>query len=143
VIDAMADQAFLGIGWRFPVQVEGPAGGGQVRRIATSAYEESIEEAMRLILGTARGERLMRPDFGSELHRLVFAPNTTATAGLAIFYVQQALRKWEPRVVLLAVDANPNPEPGKEAELLITVSYKVIATNNERNLVYPFYLVAQ
>lgn len=129
----MADQAFLGIGWRFPVQVT-----GQVRRIATSAAEQSIEEAIRLILGTTRGERLMRPDFGSDLQRLIFAPNNVATAGLAIFYVQQALKKWEPRIVLLAVDANADPDD--KTLLLVDVSYKVIATNNERNLVYPFYL---
>lgn len=137
----MAEREFLGVGWRFPVQVQAAAGPPVVRRIAISAYEQSIEESIRLVLGTTRGERLMRPDFGSDLHRLAFAPNNAATAGLAIFYVQQALRKWEPRIDLLAVDARPDPDTA--AVLLVDVSYRIIATNNERNLVYPFYLRAE
>ena len=80
----------------------------------------------------------MRPDFGSDLKRLAFSPNNASTAGLAIYYVQQALQKWEPRIDVLEVDANPNAS--NDAELLISIDYKVIATNNTRNLVYPFYL---
>lgn len=127
----MAEQAFLGVGWKFPIQVE-------ANRVAISKYVESIEESIRIILGTSRAERVMRPDFGADLKRLVFSPNNTSTAGLAIFYVQEALRKWEPRIELLNVDANPD---GKDANmLLITVDYRIISTNTEHNLVYPFYL---
>jgi phage baseplate assembly protein W len=132
----MAELSFLGVGWRFPVQVD--AGPGLPGRIAVAAYEQSIEESIRIVLGTARGERLMRPDFGSELKRLVFAANNTATAGLAMFYARKALAKWEPRIELLSVDADPDPE--EPHTLLVKILYKVIATNNERNLVYPFYL---
>ena len=134
----MTEQSFLGAGWRFPLQVD--AGPGRPGRIAMAAYEQSIEESIRIVLGTARGERVMRPDFGSDLKRLVFAPNNASTAGLAIFYATQALRNWEPRIELLGVDANAAPAPDQEHVLLIDVVYKVIATNNERNLVYPFYL---
>lgn len=132
----MAQQSFLGVGWRFPVEVETQV--SQPDRLAVSDYELLIEQSIRIILTTAKGERVMRPDFGCDLKRLVYAPNNTATAGLAIFYVQQALKKWEARIVLLEVDANP--DLSNEARLMISVHYRVVATNNERNLVYPFYL---
>jgi len=132
----MAEQAFLGVGWKFPVQVE--KGDDGKNRVAISRYVGSIEESIRIILGTSRGERVMRPDFGADLKRLVFSPNNTSTAGLAIFYVQEALRRWEPRIELLNVDADPD---GDEANtLLITIDYRIISTNTEHNLVYPFYL---
>jgi len=135
----MAQQSFLGVGWRFPVEVETQV--SQPVRIAVSEYEQLIEESIRIILTTSKGERVMRPDFGSDLKKLVYSPNNTATAGLAIFYVQQALKKWEPRIVLLEVDANPDAD--NEARMLISIHYRIVASNNESNLVYPFYLEAE
>jgi phage baseplate assembly protein W len=132
----LSGKSFLGMCWRFPIDIDRTR--NEPNRIGIAAYEQLIEESIRIILGTNRGERVMRPDFGSQLKRLVFAPNNTATAGLAIHYVQQALTKWEPRIKLLQVDANANPE--EDTILLITVLYKIVATNNQRNLVYPFYL---
>ncbi len=134
----MAAQEFLGIGWRFPIEVD--TAPDHSNRIAVSSYERLIEESIRIILGTSKAERLMRPDFGCDLKRLVFSPNNSSTAGLAIFHVTQALKKWEPRIELLEVDANPDREAANDSTLLISILYKVIATNNERNLVYPFYL---
>jgi uncharacterized protein len=132
----MPEQIFLGVGWRFPVQVAADEDGKE--RIAVSRYVQSVEDSIRIILGTARGERVMRPDFGADLHRLTFSPNNTSTAGLAIFYVQEALQKWEPRIELLDVDAEPYENDANT--LLITVEYKIISMNTEHNLVYPFYL---
>jgi phage baseplate assembly protein W len=132
----MAEHMFLGVGWRFPVQVVTDEDGAE--RIGISKYVQSVEESIRVILGTARGERVMRPDFGADLSRLTFSPNNTSTAGLAIFYVQEALRKWEPRVELLDVDAGPDENDANT--LLITIDYRIISTNTEHNLVYPFYL---
>jgi phage baseplate assembly protein W len=132
----MPEQIFLGVGWRFPVQVAADEDGKE--RIAVSRYVQSVEDSIRIILGTARGERVMRPDFGADLHRLTFSPNNTSTAGLAIFYVQEALQKWEPRIELLDVDAEPDENDANT--LLITVEYKIISMNTEHNLVYPFYL---
>ena len=83
----------------------------------------------------------MRPDFGANLKRLAFSPNNTSTAGLAIFYVQEALKKWEPRIELLNVDANKD---GEDANiLLVTIDYRIVSSNTEHNLVYPFYLGSQ
>ena len=80
----------------------------------------------------------MRPDFGADLNRLVFAPNHTATAGLAMYHVREALQRWEPRIEILSVDANPDEQ--NTERLLIVIEYRIISTNTEHNLVYPFYL---
>ena len=132
----MAERSFLGVGWQFPVSIA--TGPDRITRIAVSAYERSIEEAIRIVLGTSPGERLMRPTFGCDLNRLAFALNNTSTAGLAIFHVREALEKWEPRIELLAVDADPHPEAADT--MLIRIDYRIVATNTVRNLVYPFYL---
>src|SRR5215510_8345309 len=88
---------FLGIGWKFPVQVT-PAG-----RIAQARYEQRIEESIFLILSTARGERVMLPDFGCGIHELVFASNSPGTTALVTQSVRQALSTFEPRIDVLDV----------------------------------------
>jgi phage baseplate assembly protein W len=127
----MNNVGFLGVGLKFPVSVEDG-------KIALSKYEEDIKEAIWIILGTARGERVMRPDFGCDIHELVFALNNTATAGMVIYYVQEALINWEPRIEVLNVDADPDAEEGHK--LNVSIEYRVRKTNNVFNLVYPFYL---
>jgi phage baseplate assembly protein W len=124
---------FLGNGWSFPFRIS-PSGG-----IALSHREFDIDEAIRIILSTAKGERHMRPEFGCGIHDLVFAPNNATTAGLVETYVTEAIGWWEPRVEVLRVDAEPDDE--ERNKLLITVHYRVRATNDQRNLVYPFYLI--
>ncbi len=123
---------FLGVGIKFPFQTD-PGGG-----IALSCYEEDIKESIRIILGTSKGERLMRPDFGCGIHNLVFAPVNTSTEGLIIHHIREALILFEPRLELLKVDVSKDEvDIGK---LLININYKVIRTNNIFNMVYPFYL---
>jgi phage baseplate assembly protein W len=125
-------QNFLGKGWRFPVGVNRNGG------LAMSAYEELIKESIIIILGTAPGERVMRPNFGCDIHDLLFAPNDINTAGLAAHYCVTSLQKWEPRIEAIEADANPSADaPNK---LLIDIKYRVRGTNVTRNLVYPFYL---
>jgi phage baseplate assembly protein W len=125
------EKDFLGIGLRFPFRIE-------EGKLAWSKYEDSIRESVMLILSTALGERVMRPDFGCKLHELVFSPNDTSTASLAIFHVEEALKKWEPRIELIKVDANADKKEGDR--LNISIEYRVISTNTRYNLVYPFYL---
>jgi Bacteriophage baseplate protein W len=130
---------YLGTGWAFPVRVDDNGA------LEMSAYEQNIKESIRIILGTAKGERQMRPDFGCGIHELVFARNDHATAGLAIYHVEQALIRWEPRIELIKVDAAPGVEVTSAAiaagdQLIISIDYRVIATNSIFNLVYPFYL---
>ncbi len=129
----MDDRDFLGSGWAFPFRIS-PSGG-----IALSRHDRDIDEAIRIILGTAKGERHMRPQFGCGIHDLVFAPNNATTAGLVETYVREAIGWWEPRVeVLRVVVDNDNAERN---QILINIFYRIRATNDQRNLVYPFYLI--
>src|SRR4051812_35090734 len=90
-------QSFLGVGWSFPVS---PDASGA---LAIAAYEESVRQAVWIVLGTAKGERAMHPDFGCGIHDLVFEQNTAATAGRVTQSVKQALLAFEPRIDLLDV----------------------------------------
>ena len=123
---------FLGSGWQFPI---GLSENGEV---AIYHEEESIAEAIRIILGTAPGERLMHPDFGCGIHDYLFAPNTVRTAGLIRFHVEEALQRWEPRIDLQEVIAQPAPDD--PAVILLSITYRVKATDSRFNMVYPFYL---
>ena len=123
---------FLGTGWRFPVRLD-PKGG-----IAYSRQERDIEEAVWIILGTAKSERVMLPEFGCGIHDWVFAPVNPATLGQLEHDVSEALKTWEPRIEVLEVKVEEDEdEPHK---VLIRVDYKVLSTNSYANLVYPFYL---
>ena len=122
----------VGSGWRFPLSVDGRGG------IALSSYEKEIEESILIILNTARGERRMRPNFGCGIHDLVFAPNNSSTWSLVAQLVEEALGWWEPRIEVAEVEVRPDLTD--TSRLLIEIKYKIEATNNERNLVFPFYL---
>jgi uncharacterized protein len=123
-------KAFLGVGFAFPPA----AASGD---LATAAYETDIQQSIQIILGTAPGERVMRPDFGAGLKKLIFEPMNTTTAALAQFNVQQALTQWEPRIDQVTVNVTPQPSTGS---LQICIRYRVRSTNTFYNLVYPFYL---
>ena len=122
---------FLGSGWKFPVAV---ANGS----IVASEGEEKIRESILIILGTSKGERVMRPEFGCGINDLVFEVNSTATTTLVAFHVKEALQKWEPRIEVLNVFVAPDDE--KRHQLNIEIDYEVKLTNSKANLVYPFFL---
>lgn len=126
---------FLGRGWKFPIAVD------TTGAIALSAYEDDISEALRIILLTAKGERVMRPDFGASLHDFVFESMSATTIGRLQAAVTDALIKWEPRIQVLGVKVEP--DPGEIGKLLVDIDYRVRATNNRFNLVFPFYLKEQ
>ena len=88
------EQDFLGKGMKFPPEVKN-------NKFSLSGGEELIEQSIITIICTAKGERVMRPDFGCDIHELVFAPNNTSTATLASFHIEEALKKWEPRIIFL------------------------------------------
>lgn len=125
-------KAFLGRGLAFPVALD-PATGA----IAMAQYEEDIRQAIRIILDTDPGERVMRPDFGAGLRALVFEPINTQTLALARHRVEQALVLWEPRIDSVVVTTTAQPAQGLIA---IEVRYRVRSTNTFYNLVYPFFL---
>lgn len=126
------DRAFLGVGWRFPLQVS-PTGA-----IATSSAERKIEESVFLILSTAQRERPMLPRYGCGIHDLVFAPDSPGTVAEVSASVREALVAHEPRIDVLAVDVAA--APGERNVLLIRVDYRVRANNARGNLVYPFFI---
>lgn len=125
----------IGRGWHFPPRLD------QRGTIALTGDEDEIRQAIQIILSTAPGQRVMRPDFGCRIRELVFAPNNEATAGLAARYVGEALAQWEPRIRLERVEAVADTE--NENRLLIFVDYTIVATHSNRSLVYPFYLIPE
>ena len=125
----------LGKGLCFPIGVDGRGG------IAMTRDEKDIDDSISIILGTARGERHMRPLFGCRIHELVFAPNNATTWGMMQQYVEEALGWWEPRIEVLDVEVGADPID--TSRLLVNILYKVKATSDKRTLVYPFYLSSQ
>jgi len=123
---------FLGSGWKFPVRVNARGG------FSYSQHEQNIEEAIWIILSTAKGERVMEPNFGCGIQEFVFAPNNPATRGAIIFEVQKSLAEFEARIDVDSVRVETFPE--SDNRLLVYVDYRVRSTNAKRNLVYPFYL---
>ncbi len=128
-----ASNAIIGSGWAFPLRPSQRGG------IELSSAEQDIEEAIYVILMTAKGERRMRPNFGCGLHDLVYAPNNVTTFGLIVQNVEEALGWWEPRIDVERVEVTPDRQD--PALLHIEVSYRIKATNDVRNLVYPFYRI--
>ncbi|RAV11470.1 GPW/gp25 family protein [Paenibacillus contaminans] len=126
---------FLGTGWRFPVKVDGLSG-----KIAMSSHEQDIEESIRIILFTVKGERVMQPDFGCGIHDFVFASLNTATIGLMESSVKEALIRWEPRIQVIGVTVSQEPALLDLGQLIIDIEFMVRSTNQSYNLVFPFYL---
>jgi phage baseplate assembly protein W len=126
-------EQFVGSGWAFPMRAD--AAGG----IALVSGEREIEEAMRLVLATAPGERPMRPEFGCAVHELVFAPVNAGTVGRIQYEVRLTLDRWEPRITV--TDVEVTIDAGDTSILYIDVRYTIRGTNNPRSLVFPFYVI--
>jgi uncharacterized protein len=124
-------RAFLGVGWAYPLATDATG------EVDLARYEDDIRQAVQIILGTAQGERVMRPDFGAGLHRLVFEPINQTTIALVRHTVEEALVTWEPRIDTVTVGVREDRARG---QLLLDIGYRVRATNTFYNLVYPFYL---
>jgi hypothetical protein len=124
---------FIGAGWAFPLRTDSTGA------IALVRGEREVVESIRLILGTAPGERPARPEFGCAIHELVFAPADAATAGQIAYQVRIALERWEPRIVL--EDVLVNFTDAGEGTLYIDIRYRLRTDNDPRNLVFPFYVI--
>jgi phage baseplate assembly protein W len=126
-------EEFIGSGWSFPVRTDATG------RIALVSHERELEESIRLILGTAYGERPMRPDFGCAIHDYIFAGVDADVAGRMAAAVRASLLRWEPRIdvqdVLITFDA------ANAGLVYIDIRYSVGNTNDPRNLVFPFYTI--
>jgi hypothetical protein len=124
---------FVGAGWAFPLRTDATGS------IALVARERELEESIRLILGTAPGERPMRPEFGCGIHDFVYAPADAETAGRLAYEVRTALARWEPRIevndVLVTIDSDDR------SLLYLEIRYSLATSNDPRNLVFPFYVI--
>jgi phage baseplate assembly protein W len=127
----MAD--ILGAGLAFPLGVDRRGG------LALARDEKDVEQAISIILSTAPGERPMRPEFGCGVHDYVFDVIDASTSGSMEREIRRALQRWEPRIDVLGIDFDL--ETLDEGGLAITIEYRLRATNDVRNLVYPFYVV--
>lgn len=126
-------QDFLGRGWKFPPQVDAVTG-----RVQTVRYEEDIAEAIRIILFTRKGERVMRPEFGSTLYEYIFSTMDYTTVKRMERELQEAIQRWEPRVV--EPEVHVNTKRLQEGLVQVEVRYVVRTTNNPFNLVFPYYI---
>ena len=127
------DASFVGRGFFWPMQVDHT---GAIRLTDGAA---DIDAAMAVVLATAPGERVMRPEFGCRIWDLLFEPVTANLLGLMAQAVRDALAQWEPRIQVESVD--PIADPHDSALVSISISYRVKATNDRRNLVYPLYVI--
>jgi phage baseplate assembly protein W len=123
----------IGTGLAFPLQVDRRGG------VAMARDETDIDQAIQLILGTAPGERPMRPEFGCGVHDFVFDSIDANTVGRMEDAIRQALDRWEPRIQVRTVEFDLTKSDS--GLLTIDIGYQVRATNTERNLVYPFYVI--
>jgi uncharacterized protein len=131
-MDAVRQRDFLGIGWSYPVATDPMSGD-----VSLSQYERDVREAIRIILETARGERVMRPRFGCGIHDLVFEAIGATTLFAVEAAVREALTVFEPRIELLNVEVDPFQ--AMSGLLIVAISYRIHRTNQIDNLVYPFF----
>jgi phage baseplate assembly protein W len=129
------EQDFVGAGWAFPVGVDSRGA------IALARGTEELNQAIQLILMTYPGERPMRHEFGSKLRDFVYEGATLENAAAIGSEVRAALLRWEPRIEVVNVDVTP--DPGEAGMLYIDIHYRVKATNDRRNLVFPFYTIPE
>jgi phage baseplate assembly protein W len=128
----MTSDDFRGRGWRFPIL---PDATGVLPYVEGDA---NVEQSMRVLLTTALGERVMRPRFGTNAPRMVFAPGSVQGLRLLETSIRDAVRDWEPRVDLLSVTAEA--QPCDESHVVVSVAYRVRRSNTRLSLVFPFYL---
>jgi len=129
----MDEKAFLGRGWNYPVA---PNAAGDDLMLVD--HDDDIRQAVRIILETSRGERVMRPDFGAGLNDFLFEPINTTTMALIRHRVETALITWEPRIRVESIEVTANQ--AALGRIDIAIAYAVRSTNTFYNLVYPFYL---
>ena len=123
---------FVGQGFPFPLRID------HTGSMTLISGEDEIKNAITIILSTAFGERPFRPRFGCQIWELIFDPINESTLQMMSMFVSEALEMWEPRIIVTSVETEPGDDDG---EVLIDISYTIISTNDERNLVFPFYII--
>ena len=129
---------FLGKGLRYPFRFQSVSGGTEIST-ATSREHEHIRESILQILGTRTGERFMNPEFGSRLNDLVFEQNDEVLKGLVRHYVIDAIKRWEKRIIITGVAFEDTEASMNRNFFLVHITYRVIQSQAEGNLIYPFF----
>ncbi len=127
-----ATSQFRGTGWAYPVKVDDDG------NLSKATDVDAIYRSIKLILGTAKGERLMRPDFGSELYSFLFKPLSAVNRSRMATTVKEALMAWEPRIRVLDIKVEVSLQSSTTA--LVDIEFEIRASNTKTNYVYPFYL---
>jgi phage baseplate assembly protein W len=127
-----ASRRHLGKGWSFPIRLDGRG------RFALSEGQRDVQEAIKIVLGTRVGERIMRPTFGSEVSGLLFEPATPGTAARLADAIKDSLSQWEPRIDVLQVTVDRDAEV--ETRFVASLTYRIRENNSVLNEVFPFYL---
>lgn len=130
----LINREFLGQGWAYPLQIDARGG------FALAKGVEDINQSIRIILETMPGERVMRPDFGCRAKELLFAPKNASTRSLLVYYVEQALGRWEPRIDVQEVEVFEDNDDGVWK---VEIRFSVKDTHDQRSLVYPFYIAGE
>ncbi|HEX7904856.1 MAG TPA: GPW/gp25 family protein [Chitinophagaceae bacterium] len=130
---SLPQNQFIGQGWKFPIEFNGKNG-----EVIMLSGEEDIRNSLQVIFETSLGERVMQPDFGSEINSFVFAQLSKSTITHMQAIISNAILFHEPRIILNEVDIELNEENAERVD--ITIDYTISATNNRYNYVYPFYL---
>lgn len=130
---SVPDAGFIGRGLRFPLAIDSRG------NLAVTSGSEDLDSSIRVVVATAPGERVMRPQFGCRIWELLFEPVNANTLGLMAQSVREAVAQWEPRVEVEDVICTPDPRDA--AIVRIDLAYRVRATNDRRNLVWPFYVI--
>lgn len=131
----LLNREFLGQGWAFPLQINARGG------LALARGVDDINQSIRIILETMPGERVMRPEFGCRAKELLFAPRNAETRNQLVYFVEEALAQWEPRIRLQGVEVLENAE--NDGSWVVEIRYEVKDTHDERSLVYPFYIAGE
>lgn len=126
-----ANLSFLGTGWSFPPEFSD----GAVRMVSG---EDDIAGSLEILLGTALGERFLRPKYGLNLRDQLFEPMSTTMTTLLLDRVRTTILVYEPRIRILSLKLDDTGE--LEGRFLLALEYEVRSTNSRFNLVYPFNL---
>jgi len=133
-MDAQTDSStFIGRGLAFPMRVD------HTGAIAMVTGAADVDRSILMVIATAKGERLMRPQFGCAIWDLLFEPINHNTLGAMEQAVVDALGQWEPRIEVEEVVASA--DDGRDGRVNIDITYRIKSTNDRRNLVYPFYVI--
>jgi Bacteriophage baseplate protein W len=126
-------KSFLGTGWGFPPEFNNIS-----NKVGMLSNDADIRSSLQILLATAQGERIMRPDFGCNLDEMIFESLTTTFKTYIKDLITTAILYYEPRIDVNKIDLNDTGE--LEGRILISIDYTIRSTNSRYNLVYPFYI---